>query len=116
MWLSRLLKYSSFTNYISALNVVLKAEGCEPIDFSSHVIKTFMGGTKRMLDCAVRRAAPLLPTQFMQILALMSDRPGHVCTKAAILTGFRALLRKSQLADSDSVLLRSDFTFHSWGC
>ena len=59
VWLSRSLKYSSITNYVSALNSFLKAGGCEPIDFS-HIIKTVMGDTKRMLECGVRRAAPLL--------------------------------------------------------
>ena len=49
------------------------------------------------------------------MLSLMSDRPEQVCTKAAITTGFRALLKKCQLTDSESVLLRSDFKFYSWG-
>ena len=43
------------------------------------------------------------------------DSYGHNATRAAILTAFRALLRKSQITNSDSVLLRSDFAFFSWG-
>ena len=45
VWLSRLLKYSSVTNYVSAVNLFLKAVCCEPIDFS-HIIKTVMGSTE----------------------------------------------------------------------
>ena len=37
-----------------------------------------------------------------------------MCTKAAILTAFQALLRKCELTDSESVLLGSDFKFYSW--
>ena len=33
------------------------------------------------------------------------------CLRAAVLTGFRGLLRKSQLTEFDSVLLRSSFVF-----
>lgn len=115
VWLSRTLKYSSITNYLSALNHFLKSEGSEPIDFSSHQIRTVLGGAKRTLGCAVKRAPPLLPTQLLRIFSFMSDSVGHVCTRAALILGFRALLRKCQLTSSESVLLRSDFAFHKWG-
>ena len=115
IWLSKFLKYSSITNYLSALKNVLKAEGSDPIDYSSHTIKTVMGGTKRTLGCSVKRDAPLLPGELLKIFTLMSDSVGHVGTRAAILTRFKALLWKSQLTDSDAVLVQSDFTFFSWG-
>ena len=88
---------------------------CEHIAFSSHLISTVMGGTKRLLSYAVKWAAPLLPSQLLKMFDLMSDSPCHVCTCAAILTGFRALLHKCQLTDSESVLCRSDFSFDTCG-
>ena len=114
-WLARTLKYSSITNYLSALNFFLKSEGSSPIDYSAHAVKTVLGGAKRKLGCAVKQAAPLLPNQLLLMFNLMSASLGHTSTKAAILTSFRGLLRKCQITDSESVLLRSDFTFYQWG-
>lgn len=115
VWLARSLKYSSITNYLSALNFFIKSEGFPPIDFSDHLVRTVLGGAKRTLGCVVKRAAPLLPAELLKIFNLMSEREGHVCARAAILTGFRALLRKCQITDSDSVLRRTDFQFFQWG-
>ena len=49
------------------------------------------------------------------MFACMSSNLDHTCTPAALLTGFRALLRKCQLTYSDSILQRKDFEFHNWG-
>ena len=49
------------------------------------------------------------------MFSFMSSNLGHTCTRAALLTGFRALLRKCQLTLSDSVFRRKDFQFHHWG-
>lgn len=114
-WLSRSLKYSSITNYLSALNFFLRAEDSEPINYSSHAVKTVLGGAKRSLGCFVKRAAPLLPADLQKMFNLMSTTPGHTATRAAILTSFRGLLRKCQITESDSTLRRSDFTFYKWG-
>lgn len=48
------------------------------------------------------------------MFAYFHDTPGHNTTWAAILTGFRVLLRELQITASESVLLRSDFTFCHW--
>ena len=40
---------------------------------------------------------------------------GHTATRAALLTGFRGLLRKCQLTYSDLVLLCNCVSFHTWG-
>ena len=113
VWLSKSLKYSSITNYVNALNLFLKAEGSVPIDYSSHTIKTVMCGAKHILGCLVNRVAPLLPAELLKMF--ISSSVGHVYTRAANLTGFRALLRKSQLTDSDAVLRHSNFTFFHLG-
>ena len=72
-------------------------------------------GTKRKLGCAGHRAALLLPKELTVIFSFMSSNLGHTCTCAALLTGFRAFLRKCQLMLSDSVLRWKDFQFHHWG-
>lgn len=114
-WLTRSLKYSSICNYLSALNFFLKAEGAEPINYSSYQVKTVLGGAKRVLGCAVKQSAPLLPANLLLMFSFMAPTIGHTCIRAALLTGFRGLLRKCQLTASDSVLLRSNFVFYDWG-
>ena len=115
VWLSKPLKYSCITNYASTLNLFLKAEGSVPIDYSSHTIKTVMG-REHVLGYLVKWTTPLLLADLLNTLSFMSSSIGHVCTRATILTGFRALLRKNQLTDSDAVLHCRDFIlFPQWG-
>ena len=66
------------------------------------------------VSCETRSPPPTQGTD-VKMFAFMSDSPGHVCIRAAILTGFCALLRKCQITSSESVLLTSDFIFYSWG-
>ena len=61
-WLAKFLKYSSLTNYLSALNFFLKSEGSSPIDYSNHFVRTVLGGVKRKLGLKQKVAMPLLPT------------------------------------------------------
>ena len=114
-WLARSLKYSSITNYLSALNYMLKSEGAVAIDYQDFKVKSVLRGAKRKLGVKTRQAAPLLPSHLLAIFKCMSDTPGHVAARAALLTSFRGLLRKSQITESDSVLRRGDFTFFVWG-
>ena len=72
-WLSRSLKYSSITNYLSALNFSLKSEGVPLIDYSAHQVRKVLGGIKRTLGCTVKRAAPLLPKELITMFSYMSD-------------------------------------------
>ena len=60
-------------------------------------------------------ASPILPSQLLKMCAYMSDSLGHVAIKAALIMGFRGLLRKSQLTASKSSSLRGDIKFYSWG-
>ena len=114
-WLARSLKYSSVTNYLSALNYLLKSEGAACIDYQDFKVKSVLRGAKRKLGVKTHRAAPILPSHLLAMFGRMSESPGHVAARAALLTSFRGLLRKSQITDSDSVLRRSDFEFFVWG-
>lgn len=114
-WLCKFLKYSSITNYLSALNHFLKSENCTAIDYKDYQVKSVLGGAKRTLGMQTRQATPLLPANLIKMFIYMSETQGHTAIRAAILTSFRALLRKSQITESEATLLRSDFTFFSWG-
>ena len=114
-WLARSLKFSSITNYLSGLNYFLMSEGAPTIDYKNFKVKSVLKGAKRQLGSAAHQAAPILPSHLLAIFKKMSSSVGHVATRAAILTSFRALLRKCQVTDSDSVLTRGDFAFFSWG-
>ena len=78
-------------------------------------MKTVLGGAKRKLGCQTKIASPFLPVDLNMMFAQMSRSSGHLAIRAAILTAFRGLLRKCQIRSSDSVLLRSDFSFFPLG-
>ena len=79
------------------------------------MVHIILGGAKRLLGCARKQASPILPGQLLKMLAYMSDSLGHTTIRAALISGFRGLLRKCQLTASDSSLLRRDIKFYSWG-
>lgn len=114
-YLARRMRYSSIRQYLSALSYFLKEAGVAPIDYMDHRIKTCLQGIRRTLGDGKRQPEPLLPKQLLAMLAFTSDTPGHTVFKAALLCSFRALLRKCHVTESDSMLLRSDFTFTPWG-
>ena len=114
-WLAKQMKYSSITNYLSGLNYFLKSNGATPIDYQDFRVRSVLGGAKRTLGMAVHQALPLLPKHLLRIFEQMSSSVGHTAIRAAILTSFRALLRKCQVTASDSTLRRSDFSFYQWG-
>ena len=74
-----------------------------------------LSGTRRELGSAVKQAEPLLPEHLLAIVSMLTNSPGHVAFKAALLTSFRALLRKDQVTNTDNTLRRGDFEFFDWG-
>ena len=58
---------------------------------------------------------PLLPVHLLAMFSHITPSSGHIAVRAATLTAFQGLLRKCQITLSDSVLLRSDFSFFPWG-
>ena len=69
------------------------SEGCDPIDYRSHIVRDVMGGANIVPGCERKQAAPILPTQLVKICAFMTDILGHVTIRAALITGCRGLLR-----------------------
>ena len=114
-YMARRLSASSIRNYVSGLSYFLKCEGSPAVDYQDFTVIRAMAGASRKLGEAVRQAAPLLPAQLKVMLGFLSDAPVHVLFKAAILTSFRALLRKQNVTDSDATLKRRDFQFFKWG-
>ena len=114
-WLARTLKYSSIVNYLSGLNYFLKQNGAPPIDYSAFIINTTLKGIRRRLGDAPRQAVPILPGMLRAIFKGLTNSIGHVAWRAAVLCSFRGLLRKCQVTESESMLRRSDFHFHTWG-
>ena len=90
-WLARSLKYSSITNYLSALNYLLKSEGAACIDYQDFKVKSVLRGAKRKLGVKTHQAAPILPLHLLAIFRRMTDSRGHVAARAALLTSFRGL-------------------------
>lgn len=114
-WLARNLKYTSIINYLSGLNYFLRQNDSQPIDYKDFVIQTTLKGIKRIKGDSPHQAAPILPSMLRAMFTWLKDTTGHTAWRAAVLCSFRALLRKSQVTFSDSVLNRGDFTFHKWG-
>lgn len=114
-WLARDLSYSSILNYLSGLNFYLKQNGSPTIAYSDYYVAATLKGIKRAKGDAPKRAPPLLPGMLYKIFAGLTLNSGHTAWRAAVLLSFRALLRKSQVTDSEAALKRSDFTFFDWG-
>lgn len=114
-YMARSLRPASIRNYISALNDFLKTEGSPLVDYEDVGVARCLAGASRTLGEEVKRAAPLLPAQLVQMFAHLTEAPIHNAIRAAILTAFRALLRKQNITMSDAVLRRRNFKFLPWG-
>ena len=114
-FLARRLCFNSIKQYLSALNNHLKDVGASPIPYGDHGIKKCMAGIRRVLGDSTKQAPPLLPAQLLRLFTYMYLTGGHIALRAAMLLSFRALLRKCHVTNSESTLLRSDFTFSRWG-
>ena len=106
-WLAHTLSYRWVINYLSGLNLFLKQQGEPGIVYSDYYVAATLKGIRREKGDAPRRAPPLLPSMLLTIFQGLSGNKGHVAWRAAVLCSFRALLRKSQVTESDSALLRS---------
>ena len=113
--LSRTLKYSSVRGYVSALSIFLELVGGRGVDYKNHLVSTAFQGARRVLGQKVKQAAPLLPSHIVKLGEMLTEGPGHVAFRAALLLSFRALLRKQNVTDSDAMLTREDITIYKWG-
>lgn len=114
-WLARTMKYGSIINYLSGLNFFLKQGGFRAVQYQDFLVAATLRGIRRKKGDAPRRAPPLLPAQLLQIFGGLTLSEGHTAWRAAVLCSFRALLRKCQVTESESALLRRDFKFYDWG-
>ena len=123
VYLSDSLKYVSIQNYVSAVLSLNHYYGHDVRSIRSEFeFCMTMAGVKRMLG----DPEPLRPTLTLQQLLLMSAHvdlrdPNELCMWTAIVTGFRSLLRKSNLvpdtlgATPGHFLRRGAIKFRDWG-
>ena len=95
--LSRLSAYASLANYQSSLVTFYKAYGFQ-LDTSNIVFKLFNMAAKKSLNTV---PSPKLPLQYHHLLRFMQladmSNPFHLTFITATVTGFFALLRRSNI-------------------
>ena len=101
---------------MSSLNLQIKASGGMVLDYDNLNIHRCLVGACAAHCNAPRQAALILSGQLAFMLLHLSDSSDHtvfnLSFKAAILTSFCGLLRKSHITNPDTPLLREDFPFH----
>ena len=108
--------YTSIINYLSALWVLHKTHGYPLVDPTDFRIKTTLLGIKRILGDAKVQAIPLTAADMARIFAALDfSSTEDICFWLALLLGFRALLRKSNLFESGLAVTIGDAYSHSWG-
>ena len=114
-WLARDMTYRSVINYLSGLNNFLKQHGEGGIVYGDYLVAATIKGIRRDKGDAPRQAPPMLPAMLVRIFGELTGNRGHNSWRAAVLCSFRALLRKCQVTESESALVRRDFQIFSWG-
>lgn len=115
-YLAETLKYVSIINYLSAIWVLHKFLGYTHIDPSHFFIKMTLTGIRRVLGDARNQANPISVQQLAMIHSVLDPTSSEqVCFWLALLLGFRALLRKSNLFETGMAILDSDIGMESWG-
>lgn len=123
VYLADSLKYVSIQNYVSAVISLNHYYGHDVRSIRSNFeFCMTMSGVRRMLG----DPEPLRPTLTLSQLLSMSahvdlQNPNELCMWAAIVTGFRSLLRKSNLVpetlsrEAGHYLRRGAIKFQGWG-
>ena len=114
-YMTQSLCFTSLINYLSAvwlLHKLLGYESCQKSFLVSQTVK----GARRVLGSHIKQAKLLLP-QDLKCLFHKIDITDtlYLCFWCAILTCFRALLRKAHVTKSSMSLLKNAFSFHRWG-
>ena len=112
----RKFKYSSITQYISAVVYLQKLQGLVPMSTKDFSVSRTMAGARRLLGDKVKQAVPLSPRDLARIyefLDMSSSR--DLCWWTAAIMAFRGLLRKAHVTVSDQAIRVSDVTFMPWG-
>ena len=89
----------SVSNYLSGLRTIMALSGLEIPDPKDRQIQMFLTGLKRIMQHAVKQAAPITP-QLLVALSKVVNYRDRIETIAwtAVLLGFYMFLRKSNLA------------------
>ena len=114
-YLTKTLCYVSLINYISAVWLLHKLFGHKSCQ-GSFLISQTLKGAKRVLGNPTKQAPLLSPVDLKNIYGRIDLTDTYfLCFWCAVLTCFRALLRKAHVTKSDMCLLKSSFIFHRWG-
>ena len=116
------LKYSTIVNYVSAVNTLHRFSGSKfYVAQDAFLVQATLKGFRRQLGDSPRRKLPLTPDMLHRIISICDpwEDSGFI---AAMLVGFFAMLRKSNLVPaknstsiSDKHLKRGSFSFTDFG-
>ena len=115
------LKYSTIVNYVSAVNTLHRFSGSNYVAQDAFLVQATLKGFRRQLGDSPRRKLPLTPDMLHRIISICDplEDSGFI---AAMLVGFFAMLRKSNLVPaknstsiSDKHLKRGSFSFTDFG-
>ena len=113
--MTKSLSYVSLVNYLSAvwlLHKLYSYDTCQKSFFVSQTLK----GARRVLGNTQVQAPLLSPGNIKQIFSLLDMSSSFsLCFWCALLTCFRALLRKAHVTKSPMCLFKRLFIFHRWG-
>lgn len=117
---SRTVCYTTLTNYVSAINLLVKMDG-EKLDLRDDFkVSLTLRGLRRILGDSTNPKDPLLSRDLMAIRELVNfdDFQEHG-TWIGVLFAFRSLLRKChffpETDDRWTLLSRGEIFWHDWG-
>ena len=91
------LKFSTITNYVSAVSILHKFHGIQCLAIESFLVKAVLKGYRRMLGHTMVQKLPITPDMLKRIISIC-DKKNESGFIAAILVGFFTFLRKSKLS------------------
>ena len=109
-------KYSSITNYVSAIWILHQWFDTTSPAKGSFLVKCTMLGARRLLGSAVTQMDPLMPDDLLRVFSTLSMKdPWDVLFWCIVTLSFRCLLRKSHLTASPHVIQAEDVSLTSYG-
>ena len=114
-YMTKSLSYTSLINYLSAvwlLHKLFSYNTCQKSFFVTQTLK----GARRVLGSPTTQAPLLSPVNIKGIFSKLDISISFsLCFWCAVLTCFRALLRKAHVTKSHMCLSKRSFQFHRWG-
>lgn len=115
-FLAESLSYTSIINYLSGIWTLHKYLNYDHIDKKDFMIQITLAGIKRVIGHKTKQAVPITIAHLRLIYsALNLELSEDIAFWLALLFGFRALLRKSNLFDDTMCLKERDVTVYDWG-